>query len=149
MRSYKTFDHGEARRMHAKGMTYKQIGEVLGVSDQTIALHLNPERQRQKQTYMRRLSREKRAAKNALIEKERDKAIRATQGAPAEAYALLRRTALVIDKAISEAEDAATRTKLTAALGFTHKAEDEIVRALRLERTLPERPVIIKRKSKA
>lgn len=149
MRSYKTFDHDEARRLLAKGKTYKEVGEILGVSDQTIALHLNPTRMKQKKDYMRRISREKRAAKNALIVQQRDKTIRSTGGLPAEAYALLRRTALVIDKAIGKTEDSAEKVKLTAALGFVHKAEDEIVRALRLERSTPPRPQIIKRKTRA
>jgi hypothetical protein len=39
-----------------------------------------------------------------------------------------------LDKAVAETKDPPTRTKLMAALGHVHKADDEIVRALKLDR---------------
>lgn len=147
LRTYRSFDHDEARRLHAQGLDYKGISEVLGVSDQTISLHLNPERLQEKKAYQKRYSRRLRDARAAQAREERDRSVRASGGLPAEAYALLRRTALVIDKAIGQAEDATERTKLVAALGFVHKAEDEIVRALRLERAAPSRPPQVRRRA--
>lgn len=133
-RGTRTFDRDEARRLHKNGLDYKAIGELLGVSDQTVSLCLNPDRLRQKIAYNRRYSRDRTLALKAKEREDRDKAVRLTKGLPAEAYALLRRCALVMDKAVGEAEDKAARAKLVAALGFVHKAEDEIVRALKLDR---------------
>jgi hypothetical protein len=134
-RGKRQFDRDEAKRLHNAGVDYKTIGEMLGVSDQTVSLVLNPARSRKKAEYQKRYLRERQAAAKAKEREDRDRAVRLTKGLPAEAYALLRQCALVVDKAIGESADASSRANLRAALGFVHKAEDEIVRALKLERT--------------
>lgn len=136
MRRPRKLDVDVARKLRREGMNYVQIAEVFNVSDTTVAIHLDPKRraamlERNKISKRRRL-----AAKIALAAAERDEAVRRTGGTPAEAYAMLRRTALVIDRAITETQDPTERSRLTAALGFCHKSEDEIVAALRIERTL-------------
>jgi hypothetical protein len=52
----RTFDYDEARRLRATGLTYEEIGQRLGVSDQAVGLACDPmrraraiERQRAKQ----------------------------------------------------------------------------------------------------
>lgn len=139
-------DVGEARKLRDLGMSYVDIGDVLGVSHQCVALHLDPERRKRKKANERRRAQELRAAREALAARQRDQAVRKTGGLPADAYALLRKCALTIDKAIGATEDSAERTKLTAALGYVHKAEDEIVRALRLEREVTPRRVLPRRR---
>lgn len=142
-------DVDEARKLHKQGMSYVHIGEVFGVSHQHVALQLDPERRKRKKALDRQRAKERRAQRDALIAQERHEAVRKRGGSASDAYALLRRAALAIDKAISETEDVSERTKLTAALGLAHKAEDEIVRALRLERTVQGRPPMRERKHSA
>lgn len=142
-------DLDEARKLRKQGMSFVHIGEVFGVSHQHVALQLDPERRKKKKALDRQRAMERRAARDALVAQQRHEAVRKRGGSASEGYALLRRAALAIDKAISQSEDASERTKLTAALGFTHKAEDEIVRALRLERTVPERPAHVNRRHSA
>lgn len=142
-------DLDEARKLRKQGMSFVHIGEVFGVSHQHVALYLDPERRKAKKAADRERAKERRAQRDALVAQQRHEAVRRRGGSASEAYALLRRAALAIDKAITETEDASERTKLTAALGFTHKAEDEIVRALRLERTVPERPTHANRRHTA
>lgn len=135
MRRARKLDVDEARRLHREGMNYVQIAEVFDVSDTTVAIHLDPKRRAAMQERERAAKRRRTAARQALRQAERDEAVRAKGGTAAEGYAALRRTALVIDRAITETADPATRSRLTAALGFCHRAEDEIVAALQIERT--------------
>ena len=134
-RQPRKIDVDEAKRLHRQGLTYVQIAEVFEVSDVTVAMHLDPKRRAAMQARERAAKRKRIAAKQALMAAERDEAVRRRGGTAAEAYAMLRKTALVIDRAISESADAGERSRLTAALGFCHKSEDEIVAALRIERT--------------
>lgn len=135
MRRPRKMDVDEARKLHKQGMNYVQLAEYFSVSDTTVAIHLDTKRraamlERNKVSKRRRM-----AAAAALRAAERDEAVRKKGGSPAEAYAMLRRTALVIDRAITEAQEPSARSRLTAALGFCHKAEDEIVEALQIGRT--------------
>ena len=135
-RMERKLDVPAAREMHRNGMTYKQIAEVFEVSDTTVAIHLDPKRRAAMQVREREAKRRRTATAKALQAAAREEAVRLKGGTAAEAYALLRRTATVIDRAINESTDAAERSRLMAALGFCHKSEDEIVAALRIERTL-------------
>lgn len=39
----RAFDHDEAKRLRATGMTYRAIGELLGVTDQSVRVACNPD----------------------------------------------------------------------------------------------------------
>lgn len=128
-----TFDVDEARRLRKQGMTYTNIGALLGVSDVAVWRQLTPGATKRTLVYATRYKRKRAAERRALEQAERDKAVAKVGGAAAEAYALLRRTALALDQAMREA----TANELHAlrdALAHTHRAEDAIVSALRLER---------------
>lgn len=129
-------DVDEARRLRRQGMSYASIAEILGVSYSTVRLHLIPSERQKHREKIQRHRDMIRAARLAARAKIRDDAVRRRGGLPAEAYAALRRCALIVDQAMRGVDDASERSRLAAALGFVHKAEDEIVRALRIERTL-------------
>lgn len=128
-------DVDEARKLHKQGLNYEQIGDVFDVSGVTVAIHLDPARRAAMQERQRQRHKRMKAAKVALAAAERDEAVKRKGGTPADAYAMLRKTALVIDKAIAESTDPAARSRLMSALGFCHKSEDEIVAALQIGRT--------------
>jgi inactivated superfamily I helicase len=129
-----TFDVEEAKRLKRQGMTNKDIGQALGVSDVAVWRQLTPGATRKAVQISNRNRTKHRAAQRALVEQELARSVTRVGGKPADAYALLRRTAIALDRAILEADDAEMAKTLRDALAYTHRAEDAIVRALGLER---------------
>ncbi len=131
-----TFDVEEAKRLRSQGMTYEQIGSIVGVSDQAVRLQLIPGAQRKAMVYTSRHKKKRLAERRALEQAQRDKKVAKVGGAAAGAYALLRRCCVAIDQAMIETTNDSERKSLRDALAQAHKAEDAIVQALRLERTV-------------
>jgi len=129
-----SFDVDEAKRLRKQGLNFTQIGEALGVSDVAVWRQLTPGATAQAMRYTARARKQRRAAAKALAQQQRADAVARTAGNPAEAYALLRRCAVTLDRAILDTTDSDEIAQLREALHHTHKAEDAIVRALRLER---------------
>lgn len=127
----------EAKRLHAQGRSYREIGIELDVARGTVQYWLDPAYGRRNVERERARKKEQREARAALERERRSQAVKAHGGPTADAYALLRRAALRVDEAIGGGVDAATKAALRDALSAIHKAEDGIVRALRLERTGP------------
>lgn len=129
-----TFDVAEAKRLRKQGMTYEQIGELLGVSDVAIWRQLTPGATKRAIAISNRNRKRRRLEREAFEQTQRDKRVARAGGAAAEAYALLRRCAAALDQALSDAKDDEERKTLRDALAHAHRAEDSIVLALRLER---------------
>ena len=126
----------EARRLRKEGVTQDEIAEFFDVSRATVRRWVDPvveKRDRQKRERDRKVSR---AARKALREKEeradRDRLAKSAGGAVSKAYALVRRTGIELDTAMQEASGGAERDALRSAMAAVHRAEDEIVRALRV-----------------
>jgi Protein of unknown function (DUF3102) len=128
-----TFDVDEAKRLRSLGMTFTDIGTVLGVSDVAVWRQLTPGATRRTIAYTNRVRARQRAERRALADQERTKAVARTGGKPADAYALLRRCALALDRALADTKNEDVRKALRDALTYTHRAEDAITRALGLE----------------
>lgn len=128
-----TFDVSEARRLRGQGMKYSDIGGVLGVSDVAVWRQLTPGATRKAVARTTQARSKRRAEARALAEKELAARVARVGGHPSDAYALLRRCAVALDRAITDAEPE-MRPALRDALTYTHRAEDAIVRALGIER---------------
>lgn len=124
----------QIKAMHGSGATYHEIGECLGIAWSSVKKELDPEYRKLCMEANRRYRQKKRAAQRALARQERDAAVAATGGEPAAAYASLRKAIAAIDKAVDGSTDAEEREELRAAMSAMHKAEDAIVRALRIGR---------------
>jgi hypothetical protein len=129
-----SFSVEEARRLRKLGMNFTQIGEVLGVSDVAVWRQLTPGAKEQTMRYTAKSRKQRTAERRAKEREDLAKAVAAKGGEIANAYALLRKTAIALDKAMTDTDDIETRKTLRDALSFTHRAEDAIVRALRFSR---------------
>jgi len=129
-----TFDVDEAKRLRKLGMTYVDIGDAVGVSDVAVWRQLTPGATRRAITYTNRARTQRRAERRALIEKELTQRVARVGGAPADAYAFLRKCAIALDRALADADTDEMRRTLRDALAYTHRAEDAITRALGIER---------------
>jgi hypothetical protein len=133
---YDEATHEEARRLHTNGVSYREIGRMLGVNHHTIARWCDADyARRRKQEQNRRKKRERAEAARRKAE-ARDRAIARIKGPGPEAYALLRKAAQLLDRAASESSKPEERAAFLCALDALPKAEDEVVRALRAARTL-------------
>ena len=131
-----TFDVGEAKRLKGQGLTNKDIGSALGVSDVAVWRQLTPGATKKAVALSNRLRSRRRAEQRAFKEKQLEATVARVGGSPADAYALLRKTAIALDRAISDAETDEMAKTLRDALTYTHRAEDAITRALGIERGL-------------
>lgn len=124
----------EALTMLEEGKNQREVSLALGVSIPTIQSWLHPEKfqtRRQRERDRKRLERTRRErAERALLQQERDQAVRKIGGTVAESYSMLRKTAQRVDQAKEQAEGREARLALKAALTKLHAAEDDIVRAL-------------------
>jgi hypothetical protein len=134
-----TFDVDEAKRLREQGMTYTDIATVVGVSDVAIWRQLAPGATKKTIAYTNRVRRQRRAEHRAYVERDLAEKVARVGGRPADAYALLRKTAIALDRALVDAETDEMRKTLRDALTFTHRAEDAITRALGIERGLKRR----------
>lgn len=129
-----SFDVEEARRLRLEGLTYSEIGGLLGISDVAVGRHLTPGATRQRVEYANERSKRQRAEQRAEEQQQLDKEVKRVGGAAADAYQLLRACEAELSMAIAAAETEGTRRRFTQALTFTHRAEDAITRGLGLHR---------------
>lgn len=141
----------EARDLVQAGASKREAAQILGVDPKTIrdwtadlpgAGKTGRRTVEGKALYQQRAQKLARArkARAALRREERDRAMRKLGGSAADAYAKLRRTAQALDRALADAADRSVRNGLETALAKVHQAEDEIVRALGVERARPQDP---------
>lgn len=128
----KLLDKDDIRRMREDGLSWVQIAGDLGVSYHTARSQLDRAYAKDRLVKGRESKARARKAEALLT---RDQAVKAAGGTPAVAYGLLRRAAQKLDGAIIEASDREARAALKAALAAVHQAEDDVVRALRIDRT--------------
>lgn len=126
----------EAKALLDSGMSLRETARKVGVHRQTLARWFNPESAETFAKHQREAARRRRAARTALLEKEkreqRERAARTAGGALSEAYSRLRLHIEALDRAVAEADDPSVRATLRAALGHAYKAEDKICEALRV-----------------
>lgn len=127
---YDDRDVDEVKQLRDQGMTYRAIAEKTEINKSTVHAMINPS-ETKRQKHLKRMRR----ARAALRVQERDDAVKKIGGSAATAYAALRRVSIVIDRAIVDSDDNMFCEAMRSAQTATHKAEDEIVRALRIGRT--------------
>lgn len=114
----------EVRRLRKQGVTYPDISEMLGISPNTIACYSVPGFEDRQIRKARERLRRRQAARRALAEQEerqrRDRLAKDNGGVLADAYSLVRR-------AIQKTDAGNARKALT----YLHRAEDEIVKAMK------------------
>lgn len=88
----------EAKELHAKGATLKQIAEIVGVTVPSVHMAVNPEKA---QTYTEKrttLRRQRSAERKAFKRQERDSAMKKAGGDAWDAYVLVRKLAPLLDQ---------------------------------------------------
>lgn len=99
-----TFDVEEARRLRELGVTYREIGKMLGVSDQAVQQQLSPGAQRRK-VQRDTADKARKRAKERIADQQRvDEEVANIGGDIAGAYILLRRCEVIFEKVIAEAD---------------------------------------------
>lgn len=128
-----TFDVDEARRLRELGVTYREIGKMLGVSDQAVQQQLKPDQRRRK---MRQNAADKsrRRAEARVADQERvDQEVANIGGDIAGAYILLRRCEVVFEKVIAEV-DMERGQALQPALQAVRRAMDVVTNIFGVKR---------------
>lgn len=124
----------EARRLRDEGLTYKAIGELFGVSYQTIRRWIDPDVLMRSKESSRRSSKKRHEAAKALRQKElaeaAKKAARKAGADAADAYAMAERLQDVLGRAHRNTDDREAREAWARAGEHYRKMRDEIVRAL-------------------
>jgi DNA-binding transcriptional MerR regulator len=124
----------EAKRLHEKGVPLREIARLLDTTHTTVKMWVDPEFKRKRLKEGRERNRQVSAAKRALRRQEREKAIKRIGGSAAGAYSLIRRCAVELDQAIQNVEHRELEVALRSALENLYKAEDDVVRALGVDR---------------
>lgn len=124
----------EVLRLHAEGMANVTIARLLDLYPSTVARWINPDLARRDYENRKRKAAERRAAQEALRQKEREQAIkravRKAGVATQEAWTMAERMQDVLAQAQRETEDREARRALSKAGEHHRKMRDEIVRAL-------------------
>ena len=121
----------EGVRLRKAGLTFREIGDLLGVAPGTVMRWQDPERYRLiARERMARSRARQRAVRDAEKQKKRDAAVRKEGGPLADTYSFIRRGLQSADKAHEQAKDRERRACISAAIAKMHGAEDEIIRAL-------------------
>jgi hypothetical protein len=124
-----SFDVAEAKRLHGLGMTFKDIGQVLDVSDVAVRRQLVPDATHRA---MERTSRARSRRRQQRRERQLDEEL-LTVNAAADAYVLLRECVTVLDRALVEATTGDERDGVTIALVYTHRAEHVLARIVTID----------------
>ncbi len=132
----------QVKQLRSDGLTQRGISNELGIGLTTIRAILDPSAARAASRRDKAKDAKQRAAFRAeteRLERERERRItereaRAAGGAVADAYAAVRKAASKVDSAFMAADNTEERRCLRSALSSIHKAEEQIVAALRIER---------------
>lgn len=122
----------EAKRLHAQGMSYREIGRLLAISDCAAAAACDPDRRRRSTESSRRYRQRQKQARRALSLQEKNVTARQAGDTLGKAHTLLLQTASQVNAALREIEDRDVKRLLDEALGFVYLAEDAIGKALRV-----------------
>jgi predicted transcriptional regulator len=125
-----TFDVEEAKRLREMGMTLRQIGDALGVSDVAVSVQLNPPGPEWKEK-RERAARDRRALQRAQTETKVADRIREIGGPLAHAYAMLGECIDALSRALIEADNDELFGALSIALANTQRAEGVIARVFK------------------
>lgn len=126
----------DVKAMRSEGTSWQSIADEMGIPRMRIQRVIDPSRIKRDAVTRNRSALRRTAERAALAARERDEAVRKLGGDASVAYALLRKAAQALDNAIAGCEPGEERQAMQSALTFCYKAEDEIVRALRLGRQL-------------
>lgn len=122
----------EAQRLRKAGMSYAEIGEVLGVTASAVRFYVDPSASRKLKEARRRREATRQAAAKALAEKERHAAVKRRGGKADRMYQALRNLLPDADQAINECSTPEQREAMRLARSYAQKALDEIWRAVQL-----------------
>lgn len=126
----------EIKELFDAGVPRREIAKRFGVDAQTVKYWADP-KSRKNQIRQRARWRQKQRKARALLErKEKDEYVKSHGGTIADGYSSLRKAAQHLDRAIEETDNRDTKDAIKAALATVHQAEDEIIKALKQERTL-------------
>lgn len=129
----------EARRLRNKGRTYREISELLGICEASANRICDPEVHAQHRRNNKRLAKQKRAARQALmvqqLRTDRDRSAQRAGGALAETYSLIRRALQRADESAMATGDPEVRAALRETTAKLHQAEDAIAKALKVPST--------------
>jgi len=123
-----TFDVVEARRLRDLGMTYRDIGEIVGVSDSAVQHQLDPELSARRKVRRRAEAKDRRATEKARTEREANDRILKEGGNLALGYTLLLECIEALSNALIEADTDEVFGALSIALTNTQRAEGVITR---------------------
>lgn len=125
----------KARDLVGEGMTINAVSDLFGVAHTTVHSWVDPAWGKRQRKLTDAATRRARLARKALAEKqardERDALAKSSGGASSKAYALVRKALLELDRAHGEAKTPGEREALRSAVALTHKAEDQLVRAMK------------------
>lgn len=123
----------EAQELRDRGLLQREIGEVLGVSQNTVSRLLNPDLRQKHNRQNAKARRRARLAREALRQQERDRAARRLGGSVAKCYSMILKTAEAAEQARVDSENPEVKSAMSAAQAKLYSARDEIVRALGVE----------------
>lgn len=123
----------EATRLRGEGLTYTEIGELMGgLSLQSVARLCNYDEYRERARLNKnRKAAERREAKEALRRQERDATVRRAGGSVADAYSLIRRALQTLEQAHKIEQNLDAKKFINTATHRLYDAEDLIVKASR------------------
>ena len=127
-----TFDVSEAKRLKKLGLTNKDIGKMLGVSDVAIWRQLTPGATDRAVKLATRARSKRRAKAYTEAQRQQNREMADIGGPTSDAYFLLRQCAETLDRAIDEATGDAQHD-LRKALTHVHRAEDAVIRSVDLQ----------------
>lgn len=122
----------ECRHLREKGLTFREIGELVGISDSTVAIRLNPGRAARHRETTRRWRAQQRAARQALHEKTGEAAVKRKGGTTATAYGQVRKALQNLQRAHDETVERDVKAAVKDAMHLLHQAEEAIVKASKL-----------------
>jgi transposase len=133
-RSLNDTERARAKQLLGDGMSPGAVGDILGVSRNTIRRLQDPDRTKRERerlaAFKKRRAAEQRALRNQLKEQTISRAVRKAGAATQEAWSMAERFQDVIAQAQRETEDREARAALSRAGEHHRKMRDEIVKAL-------------------
>lgn len=119
---------GEARKLQADGMTYAQVGALVGRSTMAVYKALNPEAAARDRAKSDAARKERQDERNALRTLRKHAAVQKTGGGVPEAYAALRAALVALDRIMEDGATSQARQVARLAHADVAKAEARIAR---------------------
>lgn len=126
----------EMKRLYRRGLSYREIAEMVGVSKQTAARYCKPGEYARHREVGKRRRRLAAVARDALRLQEqrnaRDLAAKTSGDARGETYSLIRKALDEAQRAVMAASDPGERAAINETMTSLHRAEDAIAKALKV-----------------